>query len=232
MSLLRISFLFIVTTVLSCKQQGSATNETKSDSLEVENLALDKKEAQKIEQPVDQDEQEASEVEKIKEQTPEINEVVKQLSENKDSVIILVKITGQNDLVRVLNRNWPEGIETTYNIFKSRQGQIIYIAEFPTSESGDWNLRLEYFFSDTGQLTAFVKDFAFFNSPCVAEGIAIEQLLELYDYDFKVTKMIKTLTDNKGKPLDEIKCGNSNYDVEYDIRPTAKDFIELKGIKV
>jgi hypothetical protein len=219
-------------TILSCKQQSSATDETKNDSLEIENLTTDKKGAKKTDRPVDQDKQEGTEVEKIKEETDEINEVVKQISENKDSVIIFVKITGQTDLVRVLNENWPEDIETTYNIFKNQQGQIIYIAEFPTSESGDWNLRLEHFFSDTGQLTAFVKDFAFFNSPCLTEGIAIEQLFELYDNDFKVIKTIKSLTDNKGKRLDETKCGNTNYEVEYDIRPTATDFTELKGIKV
>jgi len=77
-----------------------------------------------------------------------------------------------------------------------------------------------------------VKDFAFFNSPCLGEGVANEQLLELYDKDFKVIKTIKTLTDNKGKQLDEEKCGNAYYDVEYDLRPTAREFIELKGIKV
>jgi hypothetical protein len=234
MGLLRILILLTLLIIMSCKQQRTMTDETKADSLDHENLTLDKKETQKTKEPVDKEvvEEEPTVVDKIKEETPEINEIVKQIFENKDSIIVLVKLTGQNDLVRVLNKNWPEDIETTFNIFKNRHGQIIYISEFPTSESGDWNLRLEHFFSTDGHLTAFVKDFAFFNSPCLKEGVAFEQLLELYDNDFKVIGSIKCLSDNKGNPLDEEECGNAYYTVEYDKRPTAKEFMELKGIKV
>jgi hypothetical protein len=227
-SFLRILFLSVFATILSCKPTIKTEN-PKGDSLEVENLKTNKKETRNSNR---QSAEEVSKLDMVKKETPQINEVLKRILENKDSIVILVKITGQKDLVKVINRNWPENIETTYNVFKNQQGQIIYIAEFPTSESGDWDLRLEYFFSEVGQLTAFVKDFSFFNSPCLGEGIANEQLLELYDSDFNVIETIKTLTDDKGKPLDEKKCRNTNYDIEYDIRPTANEFMELKGIRI
>src|SRR5688572_12360460 len=84
-------------------------------------------------------------------------EIEKRIDTNLKKLIVLVKVKGKLDLLKVINENWPEDIETTYNILKNEKGQIIYIGEFPTSESGDWTLGLKHFYSDNGQLVAFQK---------------------------------------------------------------------------
>ena len=59
-------------------------------------------------------------------------------SQNKLTLEVLVKEPNKEKLTIVLNENWPETIETTYNIWKNENGNIILIGEFPFSQSGDW----------------------------------------------------------------------------------------------
>jgi hypothetical protein len=92
----------------------------------------------------------------------ERREIEKQITTDKDKLIVLVKVKGQVDLQTVINQNWPDNIETTYNILKNQQGQIIYVGEFPTSESGDWTLGLKHYFSGNGNLVAFEKRLSYF----------------------------------------------------------------------
>lgn len=144
-----------------------------------------------------------------------------------ENLEVLVKIAGQKELKKVINKNWPQNIDITFNILKNESGKIVYIGEFPTSESGDWNLELKHFFDDNGHLVAFEQRLAFFNEECT-DGAVVEDIIELYDSSFKVIKTTKTLTDNNGKPINS--CDHA-YDWKYDKRPTVAEFIKLKGIK-
>lgn len=156
-------------------------------------------------------------------------DIEKRLTSDKNKLIVLVKVNGQTDLQKVVEENWPANIETTYNILKSQGGQIIYIGEFPTSESGDWTLGLKHYFSDNGKLIAFEKRLSYFNDDCT-DGAVIEKQIELYDNQFNVIKTTQILTDNKGQPLSEKDCGNG-YNWDIDKRPTVKELIDLKGIR-
>ncbi len=100
-------------------------------------------------------------------------EIEKLLTTNKKKIIVLVKVTGQSNLQEVIGENWPENIEATYNILKNQSGQIIYLGEFPISESGDWTLELKHFFGDDGKLIAFEKRLTYFNEQCT-DGAVIE----------------------------------------------------------
>jgi hypothetical protein len=68
-----------------------------------------------------------------------------------DKLILLVKVMGQADLKKVIDQNWPDDIETTYNIFKNQRGQIIYLGEFPTAnnvhKSWRWDIKVFNVFS-------------------------------------------------------------------------------------
>ncbi|HEY0653665.1 MAG TPA: hypothetical protein VGD65_11085 [Chryseosolibacter sp.] len=128
---------------------------------------------------------------------------------------------------RVINEDLPENIETTFNILKDQNGQIVYIGEFPTSESGDWSLELKHYFAD-GRLIAFEKRLAYFNGECTDRAV-IETIIELYDKDFKIVKTTKTLTDNDGKKMDEEKCSDP-YQWPLDKRGTVSELVKLKGI--
>ena len=157
-------------------------------------------------------------------------EIDRQVTTDKDKLIILVKVTGQTDLEKVIDQNWPDDIETTYNIFKNNRGQIIYLGEFPTSQSGDWTLGLKHYFGDNGKLIAFEKRLSYFNENCT-DGAVIETIIELYDNDFKVIKTTKTQTDNKGRELKVKDCGHA-YNWTFDKRGTVNELVQLKKIRL
>ena len=157
-------------------------------------------------------------------------EIEKQITTDKNKLIIVVKVKGQTDLRRVINQNWPDDIETTYNIFKTQQGQIIYLGEFPTSESGDWTLGLKHYFGDNGKLIAFEKRLSYFNEDCT-DGAVVETIIELYDNNFKVIKATKTQTDNNGGKLKVKDCGHA-YDWTFDKRGTINELVQLKKIRL
>jgi hypothetical protein len=147
-----------------------------------------------------------------------------------DRLIILVKVRGQADLKKVIDQNWPADIETTYNIFKNQRGQIIYLGEFPTSQSGDWTLGLKHYFDDNGKLISFEKRLSYFNEDCT-DGAVVETIIELYDNDFKVIKTTKSQTDHEGRELKVKYCGHA-YNWTYDKRGTINELVQLKKIRL
>lgn len=157
-------------------------------------------------------------------------QIAKQLTTDQDKLIILVKVKGQADLKRVNNQEWPDDIETTYNILKNQRGQIIYLGEFPTSQSGDWTLGLKHYFGDNGKLIAFEMRLSYFNEDCT-DGAVVETIIELYDNNFKVIKTTKTQTDNKGGELKVKDCGHA-YNWTFDKRETVNELVQLKKIRL
>ncbi len=153
-----------------------------------------------------------------------------QLKRDSSSLITLVKIYDQTVLKKVINKNWPENVETTYNILKNSNGQVILVAEFPTSESGDWILGFEHYFSDDGKLIAYEKRFSFFNDSC-GDGLLLKKDIELYDNNFNIIKKTSTLRDGKEKEFSETECGNDN-DRDDSKRATVKELLELKKIRL
>jgi hypothetical protein len=157
-------------------------------------------------------------------------EIAKQVTSNKEKIVVLVKVNGQTDLERVINQEWPDNIETTYNILKNQRGQIIYLGEFPTSQSGDWTLGLKHYFGDNGKLIAFEKRLSYFNEDCTG-GAVVETIIELYDNNFKVIKTTKTQTDNEGRQLKVKDCGPA-YNLILEKRGTVNELVQLKKIKL
>lgn len=150
------------------------------------------------------------------------------LTTERNKIIFLAKIQGDSVLRRINDNKWPDNIETIYNILKNPEGQVVYIGEFPTSQSGDWNLQLEHFFDDNGTLIAFQKYLSYFNESCTT-GIIIETILELYDSNFTIINTFKTLTDKKGKDLTSAECGHG-YNWAINKRPTVGELMKLTGI--
>jgi hypothetical protein len=147
-----------------------------------------------------------------------------------DKLIILVKVKGQTDLQSVIGQDWPDDIETTYNILKNKREQIVYLGEFPTSESGDWTLGLKHYFEDNGRLIAFEKRLSYFNRDCT-DGAVIETVIELYDNDFKLIKSTKVQTDNNGRQLKVKDCEHA-YNWTFDKRGTVSELFQLKKIRL
>lgn len=103
---------------------------------------------------------------------------------NTKKLIVLVKLTDQEELAPVLNGEFSENVETTFNILKDSLGHIITISEYPFSESGDWDITFTHYFDENGKTFAFERKTNFFNSVCT-DGVAFETKTEFYDINFK-----------------------------------------------
>ncbi|KAA8481693.1 hypothetical protein [Arcticibacter tournemirensis] len=167
------------------------------------------------------------------------NDLTEQLKEQKyntdrqisdSSLIVLVKVKGEKNLVRVENKRYPRNIETTYNVLKDKKGRIIYLAELPYSETSEWFIAYKSYYDSTGNLYAFQRINNFLNNGCT-RGAAMENMLKYYDSSFKVLDSVYTLTDTYKKPLDKGAC-KFPYNFPYSIFKTIKEYKESKGIPV
>lgn len=116
--------------------------------------------------------------------------------------------------------NTPESYSANYNLIRNKSGQIIYIAEYPNSESDDWSLTYKSFYDTGGNLVAFIRTCSFFNGECAE---TVHEKSEYY-YNTKHVLIKKTyeITDENRKPLDFKKCV-FNYRYNY------KKYLTLNG---
>ncbi len=153
------------------------------------------------------------------------------LTKDTSGLIVLVKVPGKDKLVLVKGKNYPEQIETTYNLYKNKAGKIIYTVEVPFSESGDWFIVYKSYFDITGKLFAFTREANFFNSECTPEegDVAHELLTKYYNKDFKVVDSVYKLKDSKGKDLKKPNCA-FNYNYPYKIAKTADEWLKANHL--
>lgn len=157
-------------------------------------------------------------------------EIEKQIQSSKKDIIVFVKIKGHATPQRVHNEQWPENIETTYNIFKNDLGQIIYFAEFPKSESGDGVYEIKHFFNNKGHTTSIETRLSFFNEDC-GKGAITEILTSLYLNNFKHHSTLRQLRDENDKPISGSICTNP-FKWTIDKKGTAQELVSLKKIKI
>jgi hypothetical protein len=144
-------------------------------------------------------------------------------SQNKLKLEVLVKEPNKEKLTIVLNENWPETIETTYNIWKNEKGNIILIGEFPTSESGDWYIEYLHYFDKKEKTFVFQRTTNFFNSMC-ADGVAYEKIVEYYNSDFNRIERNYSLADKNKKELKK-EDSAMHYDYPFEISNNLKSYL-------
>lgn len=147
----------------------------------------------------------------------------------KEKIEVLAKLVDTDELVKVSNGNFPENIETTFNIIKDSLGQVITISEFPFSESGDWNIILTHYFDKDGKTFAFERQTNFFNSICT-DGVAYETKTEFYNSDFQLIDKVYRLVDEKNNNLQKESC-QFPYDYDYKVLVDIDNYIRTKKIK-
>jgi len=151
------------------------------------------------------------------------------IKKNSDDLIILVKLPGKKTLVRIVNGEWPEEIEYTYNVLKDPAGRVILVSQVPYSESGDWFITYTHYFDEYGKTYAFRKETNVFDDD-VKGGIVFETLLKYYNTDFKVMKQFYTLQDKGGKAIKD----NGHIDIyryKYAVFKKVGDCLKAYNIK-
>lgn len=157
-------------------------------------------------------------------------EIEEQIKLNKKDMVVFVKVKGQPIPQRVINKQWPENIESTFNILKNNLGQVIYFAEFPKSESGDGVYEIKHFFNNKGQTISIETRLSFFNEDC-GKGAITETLTDLYLNNFKLHGTVRQLRDNNDKPISGLICSNPNK-WTIDKKGTVQELATLKKIKI
>ena len=153
------------------------------------------------------------------------------IAKHDKELIVLVKVPGKNVLVRVKNEHWPEEIECTYNILRNQLGKVIFIAQVPYSESGDWEILYKHYFDEKGNTYAFSKEESIFNDN-VNGGVIKETLLKYYDDQYKTISQINTLTDKKGQAVKENKNAYDFRQFEYSTYKNVSDCLTGYHIKL
>ncbi|MFN3793330.1 MAG: hypothetical protein ACK4RX_01600 [Chitinophagaceae bacterium] len=148
---------------------------------------------------------------------------------SKDKLIVLAKLVDKDELIQINNGNFPDNVETTFNILKDSLGQIITASEFPFSESGDWNIILTHYFDKDGKTFAFERQTNFFNSICT-DGVAYETQTEFYNSDFQLIDKMYKLVDQKNKTLQKDSC-QFPYDYEYKVSADIDKYLLTNRIK-
>ena len=155
---------------------------------------------------------------------------IDKLRDDKILVIeVLVKEVNKDGLTRVVDENWPEHVETTYNIWRDQHGKILLVGEYLYSESGDWFIGYEHYIDSKGKVFAFVRNTNFFNSECT-DGVAYEKVTEFYTEGFKLISKSYSLTDDKDQKLNKENCIN-NYDFPHSISKSVEEFLEKTNYK-
>lgn len=155
---------------------------------------------------------------------------IDKLSSDTDRVIVLVKVLGSHLLKIVKQGKFPEEVETTYNLLKDAEGNIVFILESPTSESGDWDIVYTNYFDKKGRLFCFERAAGFFNSECTDEAVH-ETLTKYYNSKFQVIDSAYTLLDSHKRPLKKSACV-FNYDYPYKVIASLTEYLKINNIKL
>jgi hypothetical protein len=153
------------------------------------------------------------------------------LIKHQNATIVLVKVPGKKNLVRVVGDKWPDEIEYTYNIVKNKAGKVILIAQKPESESGDWDITYKHYFDENGNTFAFDRSEALFID-IVKGGVAGKEVQLYYDPLFKIVSQTSQLVDVNHKPLKAKESEFNFRDDQYSIYKNVKECLAGYGIKV
>lgn len=146
------------------------------------------------------------------------------VSKNSLTLEILVKEPESDKLVVVVNENYPDEVEVTYNIWRNADGKILLVGEYPYSQSGDWDIGYEHYFDESGLTFSFQKRTNFFNSFC-ADGVAYENVVEYYDSSFNRLHQTYSLIDENKQNLKKEDC-EFPYDYPYEVSNSLKDYLK------
>jgi hypothetical protein len=142
-------------------------------------------------------------------------------------ITIYAKLLGQDRLMEIAAKKFPENIENTITIFRDNLGHIIRISESPSSETGDWFISCNHYFDEKGITFAFEKTTNSFNSHCT-EGVLYETKTEYYDDKFTRVDYTYKLVDESDRPIVSDSCDIFNY--EYKASPNLSTYLAAKAI--
>jgi hypothetical protein len=132
---------------------------------------------------------------------------------------VFTKVPDQAVPLPVHNSNYPKQIEAIYQVCQDSLGHIVYLAESPFSESGDWDIVYRSYYDAQGRIFAFERTAGFFNSTCT-QGALYETMIKFFDAQGQVLATEHSYQDENGKAIQNKPCDfpyNFPYEVVTDV---------------
>jgi hypothetical protein len=143
----------------------------------------------------------------------------------KDQTPVLFVKLANDKYVKVINEKWPEEVGESINLF-AYHGKVRLIKIIPFSESGDWFYEVDNYFSETGELVAYIEIKNHFNSICLDEAIHRTKIFTKVGSKFRLMK--STIQDSKGNDVSKLKCEDP-YDFKPDLIVNLKKYLLKLG---
>lgn len=137
---------------------------------------------------------------------------------HKSRILLFAKVHKKLIPVNVIQENWPDDTDCSYNILKADNGNIVMIMASPTSESGDWDFESTHYFNDNGN--TFVHEFKA-NAFVGTEDVAYETTTDYYGENLSQLRHQYKLVDEKGKPLNKKAYGFDAKGKGFDLKTYA-----------
>jgi len=117
--------------------------------------------------------------------------------------------------------NVPKDLSSTFNIIRNKDGNIMYVAEFPYSEKGDWENIYENIFDDNGDLIMFVRKSSF-----IQNKVPIYEKSEyFYNSEHKLVKKTYLMKYGKGIEIPQGIKVEYSYRFPYEKYKTRKKWL-------
>jgi hypothetical protein len=133
--------------------------------------------------------------------------------------LVFIKLPEQEMPVPVKNRQYPKKLEAIYQVCRDTEGRIVYLAESPFSQSGNWDIVYRSYYDEQGRIFAFERTAGFFNSACTS-GALYQTLVKFFNQQGQVIATEQSFQDQEGKPIKDKPCDfpyNFPYEVVTDV---------------
>lgn len=122
--------------------------------------------------------------------------------------------------------NVPATLVATYNIIRYKSGEIMYVAEFPYSQTGDWENIYESVFDETGNLLKFVRKSRFIEK----ENLLSEKSEYYYNRKHKLLKKTYECMDQSNKAIPDENDFQFPFRFPYTKYNTRAEWLKAHGL--
>ncbi len=169
-----------------------------------------------------------TETPKIIEESDNALNIATRIFLNENYYVELYTQDKDQDLVKVedFNNVTPE-LSASYNLIRYKSGEMMYVAEFPYAESGDWENIYESVFDIEGNLLKFIRKSSFVEG----DRLISEKSEYYYNKRHELIKKTYEIKDHKNQPIEDISGIDFKYRFPYEIYPTRKKWLKAHGLE-
>jgi hypothetical protein len=129
-----------------------------------------------------------------------------------------------------------DSAENIFAVLRDDGGHVVYAAEAPVSESGDWSIQSSHYFDTTGATVVIERRASFFNGCTLAKSDSTIGIREIVTSYFAprhrlVKRTFVRTTFNDSTPAPTANC-NESFQTAYPIYPTWDSLAAATGLDV